>query len=90
MGVVNPKLRAFSFVNRADPKGVDNREVGELLKESSVLTYIDKPLINRKAFANSITFGLGILELKPADEKAIAEFVALYNAVFMALNIKPF
>ena len=88
MQIVNPKLKAMSFVNRADPKGVDNREVGEMLKESKVLTYLDTPLINRKAFANAISYGLGILELKPADEKASAEFLALYEAMLAVLNQK--
>lgn len=90
MQVGNPKLRAFSFINRADPKGADNREVSELLRESQVVTYLDAPLINRKAFANAISYGLGIAELKPADEKAISEFTALYHALFKELNIKPY
>jgi chromosome partitioning protein len=90
MQVGNPKLHAFSFINRADPKGGDNREVSELLKESEHLTYLDTPLINRKAFANAITYGLGIFELKPSDEKASSEFLALYNALFNVLKIKPY
>lgn len=90
MQVGNSKLRAFTFINRADPKGGDNREVSELLKESKVLTYLDAPLINRKAFANAISFGLGITELKPSDEKATAEFIALYKALFNELKIKEY
>lgn len=90
MQVGNPKLRAFTFINRADPKGGDNREVSELLKESEVLTYLDAPLINRKAFANAISFGLGITELKPSDEKATAEFLKLYKSLFNELKIKQY
>lgn len=90
MQVGNPKLRAFTFINRADPKGGDNREVSELLKESEVLAYLDAPLINRKAFANAISFGLGITELKPSDEKATAEFLKLYKSLFNELKIKQY
>ena len=90
MQIVNPKLKAFTFMNRADPKGGDNREVGELLKESETLKYLDTPMINRKAFANAISYGVAVFELKPSDEKAINEFKNLYNAVFESLNIKSF
>ena len=86
MQVGNPKLRAFSFINRADPKGGDNREVSELLRESEVITYLDAPLVNRKAFANAISFGLSIIELKPADDKATSEFITLYKSLLSALQ----
>ena len=86
----NPNLQAFSFINRADPQSADNREVAQFLKESDVLQYIDTPLINRKAFSNATTAGLGILEYKPADVKAQSEFTALYEELFKMLNIKAY
>jgi chromosome partitioning protein len=88
MQASNPNLKAFSFINRADPQSADNREVAQFLRESEILQYIDAPLINRKAFSNATTAGLGILEYKPTDMKAQAEFLALYNEVFRHLNIK--
>jgi chromosome partitioning protein len=89
MQIVNPKLKAFTFINRADPKGGDNKDVSDLLKESKILTHLDAPLINRKAFANAISFGLAIFELKPQDEKANAEFRRLFDSVFQELKMKP-
>jgi chromosome partitioning protein len=75
----NPKLKAYVFINRADPRGGDNDEAAELLRQSDSLTYLDAPLGNRKAFANAAASGCGIIELKNADEKAINEFTILYN-----------
>lgn len=88
MQVSNPTLKAFSFVNRADPQGSDNKDMADMLSQSETLNYIDCPLVNRKAFANAISYGLGIFELKPADQKAQAEFTALYNELFKRLKIK--
>lgn len=88
MQIVNPNLKAFSVINRGDPKGQDNRDAGDLLKESEVLTFLDTPIINRKAFANALGYGLGVTELKPEDEKATSEFLALYDALFSKLKEK--
>ncbi|GAB2517126.1 AAA family ATPase [Spirosoma aerophilum] len=90
MQIINPKLRAFSFISRADPKGGDNRDVAELLKESEVVTYLDTLLGMRKTYANAISLGLSIFEIRPKDPKAIEEFAALYNAIFTALKIKAY
>lgn len=88
MHIVNPKLRAFSIINRADTKSQDNRDAAEILKESSILTYLDTPITNRKAFANALGYGLCVTELKPEDEKATAEFLLLYNSILSDLIIK--
>lgn len=86
----NRNLKAFSFINRADFQSADNREVAQFLQESEVIKYVETPLINRKAFSNATTAGLGILEYKPIDLKAQSEFMALYNELFKQLNIKPY
>ncbi|CCH57682.1 chromosome partitioning protein (plasmid) [Fibrisoma limi BUZ 3] len=87
MQIVNPKLRAFSVINRGDPKGQDNRDAADILKESSVITFLDTPLINRKAFANALGYGLGVTELKPEDDKATTEFLSLFSSLFSNLKI---
>lgn len=83
----NPNLKAFSFINRADPQSADNREIAQFLQESEVLQYIDTPLINRKAFSNATTAGLSILEYKPADLKAQNEFLLFCDDLFKRLEI---
>jgi chromosome partitioning protein len=79
---VNHKLRALCFINRADPRGQDNAETGELLSETKGLEFIQVSLGSRKSFANASARGLAVVELKPGDPKAIEEIEALYNYVF--------
>src|SRR5262249_30620355 len=50
MRTANPKLLAFTFINRADPRGMDNDGAAEILRENEGLTFINTPLGNRKAF----------------------------------------
>ena len=82
MRQANPKLKAFTFINRADPRGQDNNEAGEVLKESQELQFIDTPLGNRKAFGNAAAAGLAVTELKPEDEKATEEMMILVQYLF--------
>ncbi|WP_295821747.1 AAA family ATPase [uncultured Deinococcus sp.] len=78
---VNPELKAHAFLNRADPRGSDNDDAAEALKESEALAFLDAPLGNRKAYANAAAQGLGVLELRPDDRKASQEFLHLYRQV---------
>jgi chromosome partitioning protein len=79
---VNPKLKAYTFLNRADSRGQDNDEAITFLRESSMLTFIDTPLGARKAFSNAAAHGLGVTELKPPDPKASDEILILYRYIF--------
>jgi chromosome partitioning protein len=51
MKAANPKLRAYTFLNRADPRGTDNDETGEALRENETLQFLDMPLGSRKPSA---------------------------------------
>ena len=51
MQTVNPKLKALTFLNRADPRGHDNVEAQEVLKETHALQFIDTPLGRAKRSA---------------------------------------
>jgi len=79
---VNPKLKAYAVINRADPQGVDNQDAADILKESDGITYLPSTIGQRKAFANAAAEGLGIIELKTQDKKAIAEIRQLSSALF--------
>lgn len=79
---VNPKLRAYAVINRADPQGIDNDDAAEILKESSGITYLPTRIGQRKTFANAAAEGVGIIELKTQDKKAILEIKELSNALF--------
>jgi chromosome partitioning protein len=82
MKTVNPELRACMFLNRADPRGQDNNDTAEVLKENDALTFLDTPLGARKAFSNAAAEGLGVSELKPPDPKAVAEMRKLHSYIF--------
>jgi chromosome partitioning protein len=87
MKAANPKLRAYTFLNRADPRGTDNDETGEALRENETLQFLDMPLGSRKAFSNAAAQGLAVTELRPVDPKATEEITALYRYVFDTKNI---
>ncbi|MGE0175333.1 MAG: AAA family ATPase [Oligoflexales bacterium] len=85
MRQANPALKAFTFINRADPRGHDNDEAADVLREAQELKFIETPLGNRKAFGNAAATGLAVTELKPEDEKASEEMMILIKYLF---NIK--
>lgn len=84
MRAANPSLRAFTFINRADPRGSDNDDAADALRDTPALTFIDTPLGTRKAFSNAAAHGLAVTELKPQDAKAVDEFMVLYRYIFDA------
>jgi len=79
---VNPRLRAYTFLNRADPRGQDNEDAATAIQKSEQLKFVDAPLGNRKAFGNAASAGLAVTELKPEDPKAVEEMLNLYRFIF--------
>lgn len=79
MRLANPDLKAYVFINRADPSGRDNDEAADVLKDTDGLIFIDTPLGTRKAFGNAAAQGIAVAELKPQDLKATQEITALYR-----------
>lgn len=82
MRTANPQLRAYAFINRADPAGRDNDEAASIIQDTAELEFIDCPLGSRKAFSNAAALGLGVVESKPIDTKAVGEIETLYNYLF--------
>jgi len=82
MRAANPELAAYAFINRADPRGQDNAEAEEVIRDTEGLVLIDTPIGARKAFGNAAAHGLGVAELKPQDLKATAEFMVLYRHLY--------
>ena len=79
---VNPDLKAYVFINRADPSGRDNSEAAELLREAEALQFIEAPIGTRKAFGNAAAQGVSVNELKPEDLKATGEIKVLFRYLF--------
>jgi chromosome partitioning protein len=82
MRLANSKLKAYAFINQADPKGNDNEDAFTILKECEELQCINLSVGNRKTFGNSSSDGLGIIEVKNPDKKAVHEIQELYNYVY--------
>lgn len=79
---VNPDLVGYTFLNRADPSGPDNDAAADVLREVEALRFLATPLVYRKAFGKAAAQGLAVTELRPMDDKAVAEVMALSRAVF--------
>ena len=77
----NPSLCCLTFINKADARGTYKEEAGDLLRESTHLHFLDTSVGNRISFANAAAAGLGVLEMKPGDEKAISEINELSKQV---------
>ena len=82
MRTANPQLKAYAFINRADPAGRDNEEAASIIQDTAELEFIDCPLGSRKAFSNAAAKGLGVVESKPIDSKAVGEIETLYKYLF--------
>lgn len=82
MITANHDLKAYTFINRADPRGQDNDDAADVLKDTGALSFIDTPLGARKAFSNAAAEGLAVTEVKPQDPKATEELMILYRYIF--------
>jgi chromosome partitioning protein len=80
----NPKLKAFTFLNRADSRGQDNNDAADVLKASLTpeIEFIDVVIGSRKAFGNAAAEGLAVTELRSIDPKASEEMTSLYRYAF--------
>lgn len=82
MQQANPSIQVFTFLNRIDARGADNKEAEDILKETPIIKFMDAPIGTRKAFGNAAAQGLSVTELKPQDDKASAEIMMLYKYIF--------
>lgn len=82
MRTANAGLIAYSFLNRADPRGQDNDDTAVVLRDTPHVQFVDITLGARKAFSNAAAQGLAVVETKPQDPKAIEEITKLYRYLF--------
>ena len=80
--LINPTLKVFAFISKGDPRGQENEQAANFLKENNSIEFIDTPLIYRKAFGDAAGKGLAVTEQKPEDAKAINEIMTLYRHLF--------
>jgi len=82
----NPGLRCLTFINKADARGTYKDEAADLLRGASNLQFLDTKVGTRIAFANAAAAGLGVLELRPVDEKAIQEINELCRSIQQTIS----
>lgn len=82
MIVTNPNLKCFAFLNQADSKGSDNEDTFAILEDCTEIQSLDVSIGNRKTFGNSSSEGLGVIEVKNIDKKAIMEIMELYHSIY--------
>src|SRR4051812_13344919 len=85
---VNPALRAWAFLNRADPIGRDNEDAARIIAETPGIELIDARVGNRKAFPAAHTQGLAVTEMVPSDPKANGELDQLYSYCFSTKSVR--
>jgi chromosome partitioning protein len=79
----NRHLRAYAIINKAFPRGSDNQDAAEMLREyPEHWAYLETPIGTRKAFSNAFGGGYAVTEYQPRAAKAIAEMTALYQHLF--------
>lgn len=86
MRTMNKKLKAYTLINLADPRGTDNEAAADYAGEVEGLLFIPQPIVSRKAFKRAAAAGLSVVEVKPPDLKAIEEIQALYDFAFGAAS----
>lgn len=79
---INRRLKSFAVINQGDVQGSDNSHALEILSECSDMQCISTFIGHRKAFSNAAANGLGVIELRPADKKAIQEIQALHDVIY--------
>ncbi len=85
--ITNPKLEAFGVLNLAFPRGSDNAQTQEIIREDYPnLTLIEPNVVQRKAFSDAVGQGLSVLENKPRNPDAIAELIGLLSGIGINQN----
>jgi len=75
----NPKLKVCTLLNLGETQGKAVSEAREALSEYVDLHHLKSVIMRRKVYADSIASGLGMMEMKPRNKKAIIEFEGLVN-----------
>lgn len=85
---INEKLKAYVVVNLASPnpsvKEID--EMRELTKEFAQLEVLKTNIYERIIYRRAALTGMGVVEYKPEDTKAVQEILNLYEEIFGSIN----
>jgi chromosome partitioning protein len=79
---LNPHLKVYAVISQADAKGKDNEEAIGILNDFENVKILKCMIGNRKAFRNAAADGMGVVEMEPADKKAVQEMEQLYYSIY--------
>lgn len=75
-------FKAFAFLSMADSQGSSNAESQEYLSNYEDITFLDAPIVRRKAFASTSLAGISVFEESPKDPKACKEMENLVSQLY--------
>jgi chromosome partitioning protein len=85
--ISNPRLKAAAVLNLAFPRGSDNAQTQEIIREDyPQMTLIETTVVQRKAFSDAGGQGLSVLELKPRNIDAISELLGVLSGLGVTQN----
>ena len=81
---INEGLEAYVIVNMASPNPnvKEVEDMKELVKEFTYLTMLRSVVYERIVYRRAAVEGMGVVEYKPEDPKAIQEIVNLYEEIY--------
>ena len=85
ISTINPALKAFSFLNKADVRGSENATAQEIMEEQKNIDALPIVVSNRKAFSDACAMGKAVSEHDRKDPKALLE---IQNLINFTLNYK--
>jgi len=86
---VNPVFKALSVLNQCGPRDLDRTTARNIIEEHNI-TCLKSELGYRKAFSDASSAGLGVVELKGADQKSIQEILLLHDDIYKGNMLHTF
>jgi chromosome partitioning protein len=85
---INEKLEACVVVNLASPNPIVKEidEMRELVKEFTLLKMLKTNVYERIAYRRAAIGGMGVVEFRPEDAKAVQEIVNLYEELYGSIS----
>jgi chromosome partitioning protein len=71
---LNERLRAFTVLNLADPRGQDNEEAARALAGEESLEYLSASIVRRKAFPSATAQGKGFWSIHQGIPRLLTSF----------------
>lgn len=85
--ISNAGLEALAVLNLAFPRGSDNDQTQEILKEDYPrLKLIEPNIVQRKIFSDGVGQGLSVLEAKPRNPDAISELIGVLTGLGYSMD----